>query len=72
MLSETGLRLFETHMEVTEAENWHRTAHWALLHDGGFNGSLLGNPIAAHVAQNLLGPVTTGKHHRHRPPLLSI
>ena len=30
MLSETGLRLFETHMEVTEAENLHRTALWAL------------------------------------------
>ena len=24
------LLMFETHMEVTEAENWHRTAHWAL------------------------------------------
>ena len=30
------------------------------------NGSLLGNPIPAHLAQNLLGSVTTRKHHRHR------
>ena len=31
------------------------------------NGSLLGNPIAPHLAQNLLGSVTTTrKHHRHR------
>ena len=34
MLSETGLRLFEAHMEVTEAENLHWTAHWALLRYG--------------------------------------
>ena len=30
------------------------------------NGRLLGNPIPAHVAQNLLCSVTTRKHHRHR------
>ena len=36
MLSETGLRLFETHMEVTEAENRHRTALWALKLHGGY------------------------------------
>ena len=29
MLSETGLKLFEAHMEVTEAENRHRTTLWA-------------------------------------------
>ena len=30
------------------------------------NGRLLGNPIPAHVAQNLLCSVTTWKHHSHR------